>query len=60
MEASVMFVDCPACMNNGGSARCGLPAEVEGRYPMTGTMLAADSAAVAHQPWRNTTWAALS
>jgi hypothetical protein len=31
MEASVMFVDCPAYLDNGGSVRGGLPAEVEGQ-----------------------------
>ena len=30
--ASVMFLDCPAYMDKSGSVRCGLPAEVEGRY----------------------------
>jgi hypothetical protein len=30
VEASVMFVDCPAYLNHSGSVRCGLPAEVEG------------------------------
>jgi hypothetical protein len=35
--ASVMFLDCPAYMDKSGSVRCGLPAEVEGRYLMTST-----------------------
>jgi hypothetical protein len=30
----MMFVDCPAYLDNSGSVRCGLPAEVEGRYTM--------------------------
>ena len=34
MDASVMFLDCPAYMDKSGSVRCGLPAEVEGRYLM--------------------------
>jgi hypothetical protein len=37
MDASVMFVDCPAYMNQTGSERCGLPAEVQGRYVMRST-----------------------
>ena len=37
MDASVMFVDCPAYMNQTGSVRCGLPAEVQGRYVMRST-----------------------
>ncbi len=32
-----MFVDCPAYMDKSGSVRCGLPAEVEGRYLMRST-----------------------
>ena len=38
MDASMMmFVDCPAYMDKTGSVRCGLPAEVEGRYLMRST-----------------------
>ena len=37
MESSVMFLDCPAYMDQNGSVRCGLPAEVEGRYLMRST-----------------------
>ena len=37
MDASVMFVDCPAYMDRTGSVRCGLPAEVQGRYVMRST-----------------------
>ncbi len=37
MGASAMFLDCPAYMDKTGSVRCGLPAEVEGRYLMTST-----------------------
>lgn len=37
MQASVMFVDCPAFMDDSGSIRCGLPAEVEGRATMRST-----------------------
>jgi hypothetical protein len=37
MDFSVMFLDCPAYMDRSGSVRCGLPAEVEGRYTMSST-----------------------
>jgi hypothetical protein len=37
MNASVMFLDCPAYMDKTGAVRCGLPAEVEGRYLMRST-----------------------
>ena len=29
MKADVMFLDCPAYMDEQGGTRCGLPAEVE-------------------------------
>ena len=32
MDTSVMFVDCPAYMDDHGAVRCGLPAEVVRRY----------------------------
>ena len=32
MDTGVMFLDCPAHMDKHGTARCGLPAEVEYRY----------------------------
>ena len=37
METSVTFVDCPAWLDNRGTARCGLPAEVEYRYVVEST-----------------------
>ena len=37
MDANVTFLDCPAYLNKTGSVRCGLPAEVEGRYLMRST-----------------------
>jgi hypothetical protein len=37
MDVSVMFLDCPAYMDKTGSVRCGLPAEVQGRYLMNST-----------------------
>jgi hypothetical protein len=33
----VMFLDCPAYMDQQGAARCGLPAAVEDRYTVTST-----------------------
>jgi hypothetical protein len=35
MNSSVMFMDCPAHLDRGGRARCGLPAEVEYRYTVS-------------------------
>jgi hypothetical protein len=32
MESAMMFLDCPAHLDARGTARCGLPAEVEDRY----------------------------
>jgi hypothetical protein len=32
-----MFLECPAYMNNDGTARCGLPAAVEYRYTVSST-----------------------
>lgn len=37
MEATVMFFDCPACLNQEGAVRCGLPAEVGCRFIMRST-----------------------
>jgi hypothetical protein len=37
MDASVMFLDCPAYMDKTGAARCGLPAAVEYRYAVQST-----------------------
>ena len=37
MDASAMFLDCPAYMDKTGSVRCGLPAEVQDRYLMRST-----------------------
>jgi len=37
MESQVMFLDCPAYLGKDGTARCGLPAEVEARYTVTST-----------------------
>jgi len=46
MHASVMFLDCPAYMDKTGSVRCGLPAEVQGRYLMNSTDGALESARI--------------
>lgn len=32
-----MFLDCPAYLDGGRTARCGLPAEVEARYTVCST-----------------------
>ena len=37
MDASVMFLDCPAYLDKTGAARCGLPAAVEYRYAVRST-----------------------
>jgi len=37
MEAKMMFVDCPAWLDQQGALRCGLPAEVRCRYVMRST-----------------------
>jgi hypothetical protein len=46
MDANVMFLDCPAYMDKTGSVRCGLPAEVQGRYLMNSTDGALESARI--------------
>jgi len=33
----MMFLDCPACLDQHGAARCGLPAEVSCRFTMRST-----------------------
>jgi len=33
----MMFLDCPAYLDDGGTARCGLPAEVRCRFTMCST-----------------------
>jgi hypothetical protein len=35
MDLSVMFMDCPEYLDQTGTARCGLPAAVEYRYPVS-------------------------
>lgn len=36
-EATMMFLDCPAYLGQGGAVRCGLPAEVSCRFTMCST-----------------------
>jgi len=37
MTGQAMLADCPAFLSHDGSARCGLPAEVEARYTIRST-----------------------
>ena len=37
MHTGIAFLDCPAYMDRRGTARCGLPAEVECRYTVSST-----------------------
>lgn len=37
MHIGIMFLDCPAYTDRRGTARCGLPAEVEDRYTVSST-----------------------
>ncbi len=37
MESQAMFLTCPACLDQEGAARCGLPAEVSCRFTMRST-----------------------
>ena len=37
MESQAMFLNCSAYLDNGGAARCGQPAEVEGQYTIDST-----------------------
>jgi len=34
MESGLIFVDCPAYLDEEGAVRCGLPAEVRSRFTM--------------------------
>jgi hypothetical protein len=36
-EATMMFLNCPACLDQEGALRCGLPAEVRYRFTMRST-----------------------
>lgn len=46
MHTGIMFLDCPAYMDQRGTARCGLPAEVECRYTVSSTEGAQESARI--------------
>lgn len=37
MHVGITFLDCPAYTDRRGTARCGLPAEVEDRYTISST-----------------------
>jgi hypothetical protein len=37
MDTRVMFLDCPHHVDDGGAARCGLPAAVQYRYAAAST-----------------------
>ena len=37
MSPGMMFLDCPACTDDQGTTRCGLPAAVEDRYTVSST-----------------------
>ena len=37
MDAGTTLLDCPAYLDQGGTARCGLPAVVEDRYTLGST-----------------------
>ncbi len=55
MDDSATFLDCPAYLDKSGSVRCGLPAEVEGRYLMSSTDGPLESARIRcpRGPWFN-------
>lgn len=44
--ADMMFVDCPAYLDEDGGARCGLPAEVTYRYTVRSTSGPLESAKI--------------
>jgi len=46
MDASELFLDCPAYLDRHGTVRCGLPAEVEYLYAMTSTDGVVESARI--------------
>ena len=46
MTRHVMFLDCPACLDEEGAVRCGLPAEVKTRYTMRSTGGSLESAMI--------------
>jgi hypothetical protein len=46
MHTGVMFLDCPAYIDQQGTARCGLPAAVEFRYTLNSNEGPLDSARI--------------
>jgi hypothetical protein len=46
MDADMMFLDCPAYRDRQGTARCGLPAEVEYWYQVRSTDGSLESARI--------------
>jgi hypothetical protein len=46
MESTMMFIDCPAYLDQDGAARCGLPAEVRCRFTMRSTSGPLESAMI--------------
>ena len=46
MHTGVMFLDCPAYLDQHGTVRCGLPAVVEARYTANSTDGPLDSAKI--------------
>src|SRR5262249_51193849 len=50
MEATMMFLDCPAYLDQDGAVRCGLPAEATCRYTMRSTDGPLESARSAARP----------
>ena len=46
MDTGVTFLDCPAYLDEHGSARCGLPAVVEYRYTIRSIEKTLDAAKI--------------
>jgi hypothetical protein len=46
VETEIMFMDCPAYLDEDGAFRCGLPAEVEYRYTVESTDAPLESAKI--------------
>jgi hypothetical protein len=46
-EVTMMFLNCPACLDQDGAVRCGLPAEIRYRFTMRSTSGPLDSVMIA-------------
>ena len=46
MNTGVTFLDCPAYLDQHGTARCGLPAVIEYRYPIRSSEVMLDGAKI--------------